>query len=191
MVNQNKNKMIFYLVFLFIVAFIFFCFKKKSISFLIIYISLSFLIVGIIFMIVWYSSKDVREQNMLEMEIIDNNYKKIIIKNKTSQRLYTEINFEYSKREIEMYKLNVLDYYNGKVVCIIDSQKESHIRLPIEKKYSIKFPNNFSVIVKDSLSNTIETYDERLFLEKSITQPKNINPKIKASSWVLEIVKKS
>ena len=155
---------------------------------MLIYIIFSILVIGFTFSL-WYFSKDYKEEQMLEMEIVENNYKKLIVRNKTNQKLYLETTFEYSEEEIKTLRLNILNYYNGKGGCVIDAQKENFVILPIRKKECVRFPHNFSVILKDSLNTVIYEYDEKLFLESAIVEPKNIRPKINAVTWTLDVAK--
>ena len=166
-------------------------FKKKSLLFkLSLSIGLTLIIAVLYFILfikLWNSPNVQRDELKLDMESLEDNYKKIIIRNKTNQRINLEVDFEYSDEEIKTQKLNIFDYYNAKSILVIQSNKQNTIMLPINKNQQINFPNNFKIVVKDSLYNNMIKYDINSFFEKSITEPKSSNQKIDAELWILDI----
>lgn len=180
---------IYILIIFFIIVFIIFISKNKWSLSRKVYVSLlcliiSFLILCSLFVYSWNSSISPREEASRTQEYVENTLKKILLINKKQEKVYGEINFEYSKYEINTNNYDIIDYYNKKSLFIINPNSQYSITLPIKANNSFNFPEKLSLIIRDSTQNIIKNYTREEFL-KSISS--NEKGYIENNEWRLII----
>ena len=162
---------------------------KRKILIAICTVIITVIIYVVLLAVLWNSSTDKREDIQQVNEYKVQNFKTILFNNQFNKKVYVIINFEYTKDEIKNNNLKIVDFYNKTDSILLKPNEKNSIFLPVYNNTFARFPINFKVTIKDSVSKVIKSYDEELFYKESKSEPKieKVQEKYKADEWELII----
>jgi hypothetical protein len=121
---------------------------------------------------------------------LDNYPKSMYFFNEMNQSINIIVNFKYSKEEILKYSKINLGYNKIDTIHSLRKGENKYCQIPILAIDTItKFPENFNIIITDSVGNIIKKYNKIEFL-KNIENRKYKDIKdeeCRATSWDLKI----
>ena len=161
---------------------------KKKVLITVIFLIISSIIYVLFFQSLWNSSS-YDEETKQTQEYIYTNLKKIKFINTKNEVIDVSMNFEYSKQEIKERNLHIVDYYNKESLIRLQPNSDFIVVLPISTGDKLKFPDKFSVTLKDSVKKNIKQYDTDSFFENVVSKPviENNQEKYNAKEWILNI----